>query len=102
MFTQRLTGFIGEFADRPAFPVPATILDTPLGTGLPLVFGPQRLDLRRRLVARLRHVRQVLHLQHDVFFERVLDLRVQVEHRQLQQTNGLLQLRRHSQGLPEF
>ncbi len=97
-----MTGFIGELADRPAFAVPAAVLDAPVGARLPLVLGPDGLDLGRGLVARLGNVRQVLHLEHDVLFERVLDLRIEVENRQLQQANGLLQLRRHGERLSEF
>jgi hypothetical protein len=59
VLAKRFTGFVRKFADRPAFAVPAAVLDAPVGARLPLVLGPDRLDLGRGLVARLGNVRQV-------------------------------------------
>ncbi len=102
VFAKGLPGLVGKLTDRTAFAVPAAVLDLALGASLPLVFCADGFDLGRRFVARLRDVRQVLHLQHDVLFERILDLGVQVENGQLQQADRLLQLRRHCECLTEF
>ena len=102
VFAQCLTRFVGELADRPAFTVPAAVLDVAISPGLPLVFGFDRFDLGRRLATGLGDVGEVLHLQHDVLFERVLYLRVEVENGQLQQADRLLQLWRHGECLTEF
>ena len=50
------------------------------------------------LRGRLRLVGQ---LQHEVRLQRLLDLELQVQRRQLQQADGLLQLRRHGELLTE-
>ena len=44
----------------------------------------------------------LLGLEHDVGLERLLDLRLQLEHGQLQQLDRLLQLRGHRQLLTEL
>src|SRR5690606_15863302 len=71
-----------------------------------------RIRLRRRLIgfefrlecriARLQASCFVLRLEHDVRFERLADLRLQLEYRKLQQANRLLELRRHRELLAEF
>jgi hypothetical protein len=51
VFAQRLAGFVRKLADRPTFAVPASVLDATVSAGLPLVFGLDRLDFGRGLVA---------------------------------------------------
>ncbi len=43
----------------------------------------------------------LVRLEHHVRIQRVLDFRLQIERRHLQQPNGLLQLRRHRELLPD-
>ena len=43
----------------------------------------------------------VLGLEHDVAFQRLADLRLEFQYRQLQQADGLLQLRGHRELLAE-
>ncbi len=97
MLSQSLTRLVGEVVERAALAIPAAVVQTLRGALLPHILGTDCLDFRRRLGTRLRHVGQVFHLEHDVFFERVLNLGIEIEDRQLQQANGLLQLRRHGQ-----
>jgi len=80
-------GPVGQLGDRHAqrLGVAAALRHADL-PGVICLYGVhvEDFDFDRGLRRRARHVGQVLHLQHDVFFERVLYLRVQVEHRQLQ------------------
>ncbi len=53
------------------------------------------------LARRIRRLRLFLALQHHVGLEGLADMRLQVERRKLQQSNRLLQLRRHGQLLTD-
>ena len=90
VLTKRLAAFIGEFCDGPAFPVPTAVLAA-IGRAarLPVFLGFDNLDFDGAFGAGARNIREIFHLQHDVLFECVLDLRAEVENRELQQANGL-------------
>ena len=90
MVLQRLAGLVGKFGDRAPFAVPATVLDAFGGPRLPDLVGLDGLHFRRGFGGRARNIREVFHLQHDVLFEGLLDLRVEIEHGQLQQPDRLL------------
>ena len=62
---------------------------------------PSRLGARRRLSRRPGRLEVLVGLEHHVGLERLQHLRLQLERRQLQQPDGLLQLRRHRQLLAE-
>jgi hypothetical protein len=59
-------------------------------------------DFDRRFRVGFRNVRKVFHLEHHVFFERILNLCAQIQNRQLQQPDSLLQLGGHRERLPEL
>jgi hypothetical protein len=62
--------------------------------------GGFELRFERRLT-RLQAAGLLLGLQHHIGFERLADLRLEFQDRQLQQADGLLQLRGHGQLLAE-
>ncbi len=68
-----------------------------LGLGVGEVLGVVGLGRSRLRVTVLGRGLRLLDLEHDVLVERRLDLRLQLHDRQLQQANGLLELRRHGQ-----
>ena len=83
VFAQCLAGFIGEFADRPAFAIPAAILNSRGRALLPDVLGTDGLNFSGCFGGGLRNIGQIFHLEHDVFFEGVLNLRIQIQNWQL-------------------
>ena len=87
---QCIARLVSKIIDGSAFAIPAAVLNAIRRLLLPGVLGLDGLDFRCRFRTRLRDVRQVLHFQHDVFFEGVLNLRTQVQHGQLQHANCLL------------
>ncbi len=90
VFAQSLPRFIREIADRSAFAVPAAVLGTLRCSRLPEIFGFQRFDFRGGIRAGLRNIGEILHFQHDVLFQRFLYFRIQIEYRQLQESDRLL------------
>ena len=82
MLSQSLAALIRVFIDGSTLAIPATVARAFHGTGLPAFFGIDGSDFGRRLRRRPRSIiRQTLHFEHDVFFERFLDLCAQVHDR---------------------
>lgn len=102
MIAQRFAALVRKLADRTAFAIPAAVLDSFQRVALPAFLGLDRFDFGGAVGTGGRRLREILHLEHDVLFQRFLNLCIQVEHGKLQQADGLLQLRRHRQGLTEF
>ncbi len=90
MLAERLARLVCKVIEWAAFAVPTAILDALGSALLPHVLGTNCLDFRGRFATGLRNIREVLDFEHDVFLERILDLSIEVQDRQLQQADGLL------------